>query len=89
MGHTATGQNGTSNLRLATGANPTGLTRHGHGQGRAASGPHAGAALLDAVRAGDHDEVKAQAQGGSGGDWCGWDRKIRPGLALATSALAL
>ena len=58
MSNTATGQNGTPNLRLATTANLSGLTQHGNGQAGAGSGPHAGAALLDAIRSGDPDEVK-------------------------------
>jgi excisionase family DNA binding protein len=65
MNNTANGQNGTPNLRLATAANLTGLAQHGGGQGRPASGPHAGAALLTAVRSGDHDEVKALLAAGA------------------------
>jgi len=64
MNNTANGQNGTSNLRLATNTNLTGLTQHG-GQGHAGSGPHAGASLLDAIRAGDPDEVKALLAAGA------------------------
>ena len=65
MGHTATGQNGTSNLRLATTAGLTGLTQQAGCQGRAGSGPRSGAALLDAIRAGDLDEVKALLASGA------------------------
>jgi excisionase family DNA binding protein len=65
MNNTATGQNGTSNLRLAMTATLSGPTQHGNGQESAGSGPHAGAALLDAIRAGDPDEVKELLSAGA------------------------
>jgi len=65
MNNTAISQNGNSNLRLATNANLTGLTQRGGGQASADSGPHASASLLDAIRAGDPEEVKALLAAGA------------------------
>jgi excisionase family DNA binding protein len=63
MSNTTAGQNGTSNLRLATATNLAEITQHGNGQGRA--GAQAGAALLEASREGDPDEVRALLAAGA------------------------
>jgi excisionase family DNA binding protein len=63
MNNTANGQNGTSNLRLATTADLTGLTQYSNGQRNA--DPRAGDALLNAISAGDPDEVRALLAAGA------------------------
>ena len=63
MSSTTSVQNGNTNLRLATATDLAALTPNVDGQGRAAA--QADAALLDAAREGDRDEVKALLAAGA------------------------